>query len=170
MASVRYKRQPQLPHGGGVDAALGYPYRVTGRLWETADEDFIDLLLRPRTLHVCCGHSQLGDVRLDNDPEVTPDVVADAAALPFDADAFQTVLCDPPYQGGHQWNHDVLSELSRVASERIVFQHWFVPATHQGGWRKAQDKFSLSALYVITPRTYFGRVQVVSVFDRSSDA
>ncbi len=79
------------------------------------------------------------------------------------------MLCDPPYQGGHQWNHDVLSELSRVAAKRIVFQHWFVPATTKGRYRKAQEKFQITDVYVVLPRTYFGRAQLVSVFDLALD-
>ena len=72
---------------------------------------------------------------------------------------------DPPYNGGSQWNHDLLSELSRVAEQRIIFQHGFVPVDHHGRWRKFH-RFTLTGVHLWSPRTYFGRVQVVSVFDR----
>jgi hypothetical protein len=78
---------------------------------------------------------------------------------------FDTVLCDPPYNGVFQWNHDLLSELARVAKQRIIFQHWFIPATPQGRYKKAQERFALTQSYVWQPRTYFGRAQIVSVFD-----
>ena len=87
-----------------------------------------------------------------------------AAALPFDDSSFETVLCDPPYNGSFQWNHDLLCELSRVASKRIIFQHWFIPADSEGRWKK-WHKFELRDLYVWQPRTYFGRGQLISVFD-----
>lgn len=118
------------------------------------------------TLHVCCGMSKLGDVRLDMDIEKQPDVVGDAARLPFGDDSFSTALADPPYNGMYQWNHDLLSELSRVASRRILFQHWFLPANPDGLYKKAQGKFALSEITVWQPRTYFGRAQLISVFDR----
>jgi hypothetical protein len=51
-----------------------------------------------------------------------------------------------------------------VASKRIVFQNWFIPSDPDGLWKK-WHKFQLSEVYVWQPRTYFGRVQVVSVFD-----
>ena len=81
-------------------------------------------------------------------------------------DEFETVLSDPPYNGKFQWNHDLLKELSRVASKRIIFQHWFIPANSGGKYKKAQEKFALSAVYVWQPKTYFGRAQIVSVFDK----
>jgi hypothetical protein len=81
-------------------------------------------------------------------------------------DEFDTVLCDPPYNGKFQWNHNLLKELSRVSNKRIIFQHWFIPATPNGLYKKAQEKFYLSNVYVWQPKTYFGRVQVISVFDR----
>jgi 16S rRNA G966 N2-methylase RsmD len=106
-------------------------------------------------------------VRLDVDPQNQPDIVCDAANMreKVTDGSFDTVLCDPPYNGKFQWNHDLLSELARVASRRIIFQHWFLPANKDGGYKKAHDKWKLSALYVWQPRTYFGRVQLVSVFD-----
>ena len=89
--------------------------------------------------------------------------------IPFVKDnEFETVICDPPYNGNFQWNHDLLAELSRVASKRIIFQHWFIPANPSGTYKKAQEKFLLSDVLVWQPKTYFGRVQVVSVFDAVS--
>jgi hypothetical protein len=67
-----------------------------------------------------------------------------------------------------QWNHDLLCELSRVASKRIIFQHWFIPADHEGRWKK-WHKFQLSDVFVWQPRTYFGRGQLISVFDAVQD-
>jgi len=109
----------------------------------------------------------IGDVRLDIDPSNNPDIIADAANMAcVDDDSFDTVLCDPPYNGKFQWNHDMLSELSRCAKSRIIFQHWFIPATPAGLYKKAQSKFYLSNSYVWQPKTYFGRAQIISVFDR----
>ena len=124
------------------------------------------LTMGGQSLHVCCGASQLGDVRLDLDACHSPDVLGDGARLPFPDDAFDVLLCDPPYTGRLQWNHDLLSELARVARRRLVFQHWYVPATAYGYYRECRWKFALTELYLWLPRTYFGRAQVVSVWDR----
>ena len=167
--SVTYKNQP------GIDATKGnvplagtsHLYTVNKLLWPGQVEEVLQSLFVGRTLHACCGKSKLGDVRLDLDETHTPDIVGDAADMPVETDEYDTVLCDPPYNGDLGWNHRLLAELSRVASKRIIFQHWFIPAAPNGRYRKAQEKFALSDIYVWQPKTYFGRAQLVSVFDRA---
>jgi len=169
MGTVSYKNQPAIGSTDGHVPIHGtrQPYTVLRVLWPEDVEQFIRTLLVGRTLHVCCGKSQLGDVRLDNDPSNEPDIVCDAANMrgAVESKAYDTVLCDPPYNGDMQWNHDLLRELPRVAKQRIVFQHWFVPVDSVGRYRKAKDGWGLTGLYAWMPRTYFGRVQMISVFD-----
>lgn len=168
-SSTTYKNQP------GIDATKGnvplagtsHLYTVNKLLWPGEVEAVLESLLIPSSLHVCCGKSRLGDVRLDLDETHKPDIVADAADMPCADDEYDSVLCDPPYNGNLDWNHKLLAELARVASKRIIFQHWFIPAAPNGRYRKAQEKFALSDIYVWQPKTYFGRAQLVSVFDRA---
>ena len=169
MGSVTYHNQPaiQQSHGNVPLAGTSHVYTVGKLLWPCAVEEHLKSLFIGRTLHVCCGKSKLGDVRLDlNEP--TADLHCDAADMRscVKDDEYATVIADPPYNGQFQWNHDLLKELARVASRRIIFQHWFIPANKMGRYKKAQQKFGLSAVYLWQPRTYFGRVQVISVFDR----
>ena len=130
MSTVTYKNQPAIDRTRGKVPLAGtsHLYRVKRILWPQAVESVLQGLLIPTSLHVCSGHSQLGDMRVDSDRAVSPDVVGDAARLPFADQSFNSVLCDPPYNGCFQWNHDMLFELSRVARRRIIFQHWFMPA------------------------------------------
>ena len=169
MGSVTYKNQPAIDKTKGSVPLAGtsHIYRVQKKLWNDSIEDVLQGLFIGRTLHVCCGKSLLGDVRLDADAENNPDIICDASNMKdFVKDnEFETVICDPPYNGKFQWNHDLLTELSRVASKRIISQHWFIPANPSGTYKKAQEKFLLSDVLVWQPKTYFGRVQVVSVFD-----
>jgi hypothetical protein len=170
MSTVTYKHQPGIhaTRGAVPLAGTSHLYTVGKVLWPESIEDFLGTLFIGRVLHVCCGLSTLGDVRLDlNQPGA--DIQCDASNMRDHVTdgEFETVLCDPPYNGKFQWNHDLLTELARVASQRIIFQHWFIPATPQGRYKKAQERFALSASYVWQPRTYFGRAQVISVFDRT---
>jgi len=169
MGSVTYRNQPaiQASHGNVPLAGTSHIYTVKKVLWPEAIESFLQSLFVGRTLHVCCGKSKLGDVRVDLNEE-TANIKCDAANMKdfVKDDEFETALSDPPYNGKFQWNHDLLKELSRVASQRIIFQHWFIPANPNGKYKKAQEKFALSAVYVWQPRTYFGRAQIVSVFDK----
>lgn len=173
MATVSYKSQPGIDASNAHVPLAGdsHVYTVSKVLWPESIESFLVGLLIGRTLHVCCGKSRLGNVRLDMYEE-SADIRCDAADMRgYVADGeFDTVLCDPPYNGKFQWNHNLLSELARVASVRIVFQHWFIPATHRGLYKKAQEKFVLTETYVWQPRTYFGRAQIISVFDLLTNA
>lgn len=173
MATVTYKNQLaiQASHGNVPLAGTSHVYTVNKLLWHPSIETMLCSLLVGRTLHVCCGKSKLGDVRLDlNEPDA--DIRCDAANMQgYVGDReFDTVLCDPPYNGKFQWNHDLLKELARVASKRIVFQHWFVPVTPRGRYRKAQTLWGLTGMYAWQPRTYFGRAQIISVFDYDGGA
>jgi hypothetical protein len=166
---LEYKNQPAIgaTNGSVPLAGTSHLYTVKRVLWPKSIESFLATLFVGRTLHVCCGKSRLGDVRLDlNEADV--DICCDASDMRghVEGTAFETVLCDPPYNGKFQWNHDLLSELARVTSQRIIFQHWFIPATKDGLYKKAREKFALSEVFVWQPITYFGRAQIVSVFDR----
>lgn len=165
MATVTYKNQPGIDASGGTVPLAGttHIYTVSKLLWPEAVEEFINGLLPKPTLHLCHGKSSIGDVRLDLYEEST-DVRGDAARLPFKDNEFACILADPPYNGNFQWNHDVLSEMARVAKERFILQHWFIPANKHGKFKKDWG-WKLTGLYVWQPKTYFGRVQVVSVFD-----
>jgi hypothetical protein len=173
MSTVTYKNQPAIHATRGAVPLAGnsHLYTVKKVLWSESIENFLPSLFIGKTLHVCCGMSKLGDVRLDRDPGHYPDIVCDAANMRgvVADDGFDTVLCDPPYNGKMQWNHDLLSELARVASKRIIFQHWFIPANKDGLYKKAQEKFYLSQSYVWQGQAYFGRAQIISVFDCSQE-
>jgi len=169
-SSVSYKNQPAIDKlkGRVPLAGSGHLYTVKKVLWHKEIECFLEGLLLPRTLHACCGLSQLGDVRLDNDPDAQPDILADARTwmLEQPENSFETVLCDPPYSFRFRENHDLLAGLCHIASQRIVFQQWWIPANKYGLYKKAMSKFELTALYAWQPQTYFGRANIISVFDR----
>lgn len=163
--SVTYKNQPAIEASGGTIPLAGnsHVYTVNKLLWPEDVESLLKTLLIGESLHLCCGKSTLGSKRLDlHEPDV--DYQVDAANTGLDDKCFDTVLCDPPYNGEMQWNHDLLTELARLASRRIIFQHWFIPANPDGLYKKA-NCFRLTNIYVWQPRTYFGRAQLISVFD-----
>lgn len=168
MSKVTYFNQPAI-HGtkGSVPlAGNSRLYTVKKVLWPEDIESYLTSQFIGSTLHVCCGKSKLGDIRLDLN-EDDADIKCDASDMRgYVVDSgYETVLCDPPYNGKFQWNHDLLSELARVANTRIIFQHWFLPADKVGNYKK-DHKFQLTSVCVWQPQTYFGRVQVISIFDK----
>jgi hypothetical protein len=132
-------------------------------LWPKDVEAWIAGELLGYTLHVCHGKSEIGDVHLDLF-ELKTDVRGDAARLPFEDLSFNTVVIDPPYNSKLQWNHDMLAELPRVARDRIIFQHWYTPVNRKGQYKK-RHRFTISKVAIWQPQTYFGRVNVISIFD-----
>lgn len=164
-STVTYHNQPAIHATRGTVPLAGnsHVYTVSKLLWPEDVENLLASLIVGQSLHLCCGKSKLGTKRLDlYEPGV--DYQVDAANTGLDDKSFETVLCDPPYNGEMQWNHDLLTELARLASRRIIFQHWFLPCDPDGFYKKAHA-FQLTAVYVWQPRTYFGRAQLISVFD-----
>jgi hypothetical protein len=93
--------------------------------WRKDEEDFYRRQCLGSTLHVCCGKSFLGDVRLDIEATGAANVLGDYRHLPFRDKSFDTVICDPPWakrerlDAGLSW----IFELRRVARRRIVIVH-----------------------------------------------
>lgn len=134
-------------------------------LWPKKVERFVETLFVGTTLHLCCGKSTIGELRVDLF-EKTADLKADSAKVPLPDKSYDTVLCDPPYNGKMQWNHDLLSEMARLAKQRIIFQHWFMPGDMKGRYKK-DHSFTIRNVYIWQPKAYFGRVNVISVFDKT---
>jgi hypothetical protein len=169
MANVTYHNQPAIHKVRGSIPLAGTSdiYKVYKVLWRDPVEKAIATMIISPCLHICCGMSKLGDIRLDLDIATNPNLLADAAQLPFADGQFESVLCDPPYNGKFQWNHDMLKELGRVTRTRIIFQHWYLPCNNKGEFKK-YNKFKLKQLWAWQPMTYFGRCQLVSIFDVES--
>lgn len=199
MANVTYHNQPGINATSGTIQVAGnnHPYTVKKILWPTDIEAWISERIIGTSLHLFCGKSKLGLVRVDNDPSNSPDTLLDI----FDKEKMQavfkdrqydTVIADPPYNSRFQLMHDMLNELHRIAGKRIIFQHHFSPLNAKGQFKKAHV-FTLSESAMVPtmpgaenilvredpssdsyvgnvfywqPRTYFGRVNVITVMDR----
>ena len=76
-----------------------------------------------RVLHLFGGRARFG-MRIDIDPLVRPDVIADAWLPPFARGAFDVVVLDPPYTGiNQQMKNQLLRAAAYVALERVVWFH-----------------------------------------------
>jgi len=75
-----------------------YPQIEEAWIWPDSVERWFRERAEGRTLHVCCGRSSLGDIRIDIDPDNGPDVIADMQTLPVSTATVETVIWDPPWK------------------------------------------------------------------------
>jgi hypothetical protein len=123
------------------------------------------------TLHVPCGQSQLGDVRVDRDSRHHPDVVADMFELPFGPARFDAVVSDPPWKSVNYFDRWAqFFELLRVTKPGglVVFNATWEPWSREIGevrrYRRTDGAFTeVSQITVCrrypnqVPLTEFGR-------------
>jgi len=139
------------------------------QLWPEQVEAHIAKRIEGSSLHVCSGKSTIGDVRVDL-YESSADVQCDAADMRdhFADKSFDTTIFDGPYNSTHQWLHDVYAELARIARKRLIIQAWYSMADQYQRYRK-DHAFRLSESAIRAPRTYFGRVNLIQIFDFEED-
>lgn len=133
------------------------------------EENLVKLLGYPdRILHPFGGRAELG-VRVDLDPLVEPDVVADAHELPFEDESFDCVVLDPPY------SDEEALELYGVTRrlEPAKFTREAVRVLRPGGWlcvytdrepaRPARCSPTMRIVVVLRP---FHRARICGVFQK----
>ena len=81
-----------------------------------------------RILHPFGGRAEIG-LRVDLDPSVEPDVVADAHALPFEDGSFDLVVLDPPYS-----DEEALKLYGTPRLRPKVYTAEAVRVLREGGW------------------------------------
>ncbi len=97
--------------------------------WPAEVEGKILSLIEGQSLHVCCGDSKLGSVRIDIDKSA--DIRASMFFLPIRRAAFDTVLCDPPWEIPYHVRGRLLRELRDCLKPngRLIFNCFWFPRT-----------------------------------------
>lgn len=82
-------------------------------------------------LHLFCGISDFGTVRVDINPEVEPDMILDLSKdrLPFPDNSFDVVVADPPYKDFKPYCF--VKEAVRVLKPKgfFIVLHWLIYIT-----------------------------------------
>ena len=107
-------------------------------------------------LHACCNRDHFGDVNIDIDPKVNPDLIADITErLPFDDDYFAASFADFPWVKNWMQNTSkALKEMLRVApiaytiSPWLYGASWCYPETVHVSWRPGVNHPILFVKYV----------------------
>lgn len=97
--------------------------------WPKEIENFIASKIIGRSLNVCCGQSELGDVKVDLFVKKKGVINADMYNLPFKNGEFDTVICDPPWELPYHLRHKLLWELCRVLKKggKLVLNTFWWP-------------------------------------------
>jgi len=99
-----------------------YPPSFLKRLGALIDFDGKEIL------HLFCGSSDFGTVRIDINPEVKPDLVLDIVKnkLPFPDKKFDVVIADPPYVDFKPYCF--VEEAVRVLKPKgfLIILHWLL--------------------------------------------
>jgi len=86
--------------------------------WNKDTDRWLRKLCIGRTLNICSGNSQVGDIRVDVNQNLHPDIIADAKNLPFRALSFDTVVCDPPFSFYNRFSWII--PLADIARQRLI--------------------------------------------------
>lgn len=97
--------------------------------WPKEIEDFIASKIEGYSLHVCCGESTIGDIKVDKYINRENVVKADMYDLPYKDETFDTVICDPPWELPYHKRPKLLWELCRVLKKngKLIFNAFWWP-------------------------------------------
>ena len=97
--------------------------------WPKRVEEIIKKKIKGYSLHVCCGVSRLGDVKIDLLPQSKDVIKGDVRNLPFRPNTFDTVLCDPPWHMPYHLRWKLLFEIRDVCKwgGHIIFNSLWLP-------------------------------------------
>lgn len=131
-------------------------------IWEKEIEDFVKKNMRGYTLNVPCGQSELGDERLDINPNFSMREAYNMfkQKLPYPDNTFETVISDPPWKMGHYFRPRLFFELVRVTKigGRIIYNATWIPTSKHVKLIETWIRQSAS----------FGNVSIISIFEKIS--
>ena len=128
-------------------------------VWEKEVIDFFSERIEGHSLNVCCGLSELGDVRVDIDPKDFSVAKADMKDLPFDSNTFDTVFSDPPWKIGFYDRFRPFFEMVRVAKVGglIMLNAYWIPTaanvSREEIWVKAKRDFTNTSIISLFRKT-----------------
>ena len=80
--------------------------------WPKDVEEFISARARGFTVHLCCGVSRVGSLRIDKYEPA--DIKADMCYLPLRSNCIDTIICDPPWGMDAKVRPPMMKECMRV--------------------------------------------------------
>jgi hypothetical protein len=126
-------------------------YRTEWRFTDE-EEDWLKEMSIGSVLHVCCGESELGTVRVDCDEKIDCEVRADVENLPFEKHSYGTVICDPPWSFYNRFRW--VQELKDVAHSRVILSTPLIKLAIGRDWKKELHCFEHKAVWGEKPHGF----------------
>ena len=129
-------------------------------LWEKEIDDFVKERMKGYTLNVPCGKSQLGDIRLDLDPNLSMRGAYDffKDELNYPDNTFDTIISDPPWKIGHYFRPKLFFKLvDKCKVGGIII--------YNATWIPTSKYVKLKEVY-IRQSSDFSNVSIISVFEK----
>jgi ubiquinone/menaquinone biosynthesis C-methylase UbiE len=99
-------------------------------IWNDTVSEYVKLWIRDgKSINICAGQSEIGDVKIDLDPK-TPDIQkADMNNLPFPDCSFDYVIEDPPWKIGFYQRMRPFFECVRICrvGGLIIYNAYWIP-------------------------------------------
>ena len=130
--------------------------------WPHAVEAFFSQhILGKYSLHVCCGESEIGTVRIDLDPDSKRTQEGDMRNIPFPNNTFDIVFGDWPWKMNYYQKFRPFYEMARVCKVGGLV---IVNAT----WVPYSEVMYLQECYIRCDSP-FGTASVILVYEKLSD-
>ena len=125
-------KQSLLIDSEPVDIPEHHKFKQSWR-WPHAIEYFFAMMISSLSLHVCCGRSSLGDIRLDIDRDSARTIAGDMRSLPFADNIFDWVFGDWPWKMNYFQRWRPFYEMVRVCKigGRIIINATWIPFSKQ---------------------------------------
>ncbi len=132
-------------------------------MWEEEIEEFVKKKMKGYTLNVPCGNSELGDVRLDVDSNLSMRGAYDffKDELDFPDNTFDTIISDPPWKIGYYFRPKLffkLVEKCKIGGQ-IIYNATWIPTSK---YVKLKECW-------IRQSSQFSNVSIISVFEKIAD-
>ena len=147
-----------LEGDGHIPIKKKYRWRQSWRFPRYVEDWFRRFCDYGKSLNVCCGHSYIGDVRVDLDPNSTATIISPFHKLPLVDCIFDRVMSDPPWYIPFFHRMWPFYELVRVCKVGGLI-------AYNATWIPESKAVALMDVYV-RQDTDFGMASIVSVFQK----
>jgi hypothetical protein len=154
IAAFRMPIDPEKPQDPRTDMELHVNW-----MHPESTEAWLRKMIIGKTLNVCCGLSQVGDVRIDTDSKTARTIQGDLFNLKYKPGSFDTVICDPPF--GYYKDTRWILHLSHIAKKRLLLSSGPVALNNLLPRFKAN-------LYALTSKTNIYYLRLYWIFDRKA--